>query len=515
MSADAHGLHTLHTLRARARDLLSPFRWDLFGFALSRAQLPALVSLAATAAQASEGSPGSLGCQAALYLCATVAALFTALAAARVPQERRAPQGCRVSQGRRVPQGRCGSAWGMAAVGAVGALAVAVGVASGLVAPVVAGCACSGASAGYFETVWGGRFVTLRVERIQAFTLLMTAVAAALGAAVGFLAGPAAAAVVALLPLGAAALYARSPQGPEPGARPRPADAPGLRERRHRALVNILASVLVLSTIYNFVVTLTYDYLPAETASQIRFAANLACALGLLALSVLLRPLSPATLFRLVLPVIAVGFVLYLMAPESLGAASLTVSSVGRKLFDILTWVLVAQAVQAYSLAPGRCFGFLIAGKNLGYLLGLLLATVSLGYDPGVAQIVTAVPVLLLVLIVVFFWLFPERSIDQLFGVVERPAEEGRDVRADLEEKARLVARRRGCTPREAEVLGYLAKGRTQAVIAAKLGISTGTAHTHIVHVYQKLGVSRQQELIELVEAAEATETTVAEATEE
>ncbi len=473
-------------LRTRARDLMSPFRWDLFGFALSRAQLPALVSFAASAAWA---SGGSLGYQVILYLCSTLAALFTALATTRIAE------------------GRHGSVWTMAAVGALGALAVALGVSFDLGALVVVGYACSGASVGFFETEWGRRFVTLRGGRIQSFTLLMTAVAALLGAAIGFLAGPVVAVVVALLPLGAAALYVRSPHDPEPGAEPRPDDAPELRERRHRALINILASVLVLSAIYNFVVTLTYDYLPAETASQIRFFANLACALGLLVLSVLLRPLSSTTLFRLILPVIAVGFVLYFMAPETFGAAPLTVSSVGRKLFDILTWVLVAQAVQAYSLEPNRYFGLLIAGKNLGYLLGLLLATVALGYDPGVVQIATAVPVLLLVLIVVFFWLFPERSIDQLFGVVERPVAEGRgDRQTDLEEKAALVARRHGCTSREAEVLGYLAKGRTQAVIAAKLGISTGTAHTHIIHVYQKLGVSRQQELIELVEAAEEAE---------
>ncbi len=460
---------------------MSPFRWDLFGFALSRAQLPALVSLAATATQA---MGGSFGCQAMLYLCASVAALFVAFTAARALK------------------GGLGPVWAMAVLGSVGALAVAAGVAFGLAVPVIVGYACSGASAGYFEAAWGRSFTTLRAERIQSFTLLMTAVAAALGAVVGLLAGPAAAVAVALFPLGAAALYERAPREPEPGAEPRGDGAPELRERRRRALVNILASVLVLSAIYNFVVTLTYDYLPAEAASQIRFAANLACALGLLALAVLLRPIGSTTLFRLVLPVIAVGFVLYLMAPEMLGAASLTVSSIGRKLFDILTWVLVAQAVQAYALAPGRYFGLLIAGKNLGYLTGLLLATVALGYDAGVVQIVTAVPVLLLVLIVVFFWLFPERLIDQLFGVAELPGDKGGLGGPSLEERAELVARRHGCTPREAEVLKYLARGRTQAVIAAKLGISAGTAHTHIIHVYQKLGVSRQQELIGMVEAA-------------
>jgi len=317
--------------------------------------------------------------------------------------------------------------------------------------------------------------------------------------------------LVGALQVAAAALYVRGAAVSEttgagtgdgaPAATETPVD-PAVRERRHLALINILASCLVFSTIYSMVVALTYDFMPSGAVSQMRHGANLVTALGLLALSLVLRPLSSTVLFKLVLPVTAVGFVLYLVAPQSLGWMSLTVSGVGRKLFDILTWVFVAQAVRAYGLDANRYYGVLIAGKNLGYLLGLLLAAVTLTYDPGVVQIVTVVPVLLLVLIVLFSWVSPERVLDQLFGVVDPPAPAARPREDALGQKAARLARDCGCTPREAQVLELLARGRTQAVIAAKLGISTGTAHTHIAHVYQKLGVSRQQELIERVEAS-------------
>ena len=69
-----------------------------------------------------------------------------------------------------------------------------------------------------------------------------------------------------------------------------------------------------------------------------------------------------------------------------------------------------------------------------------------------------------------------------------------------MEENARALAKKRGLTPRETEVLMLMAKGRNLSVIMAKLHISKGTAHTHMTHVYQKLGVHGQQELIGLVE---------------
>ena len=47
-----------------------------------------------------------------------------------------------------------------------------------------------------------------------------------------------------------------------------------------------------------------------------------------------------------------------------------------------------------------------------------------------------------------------------------------------------------GLTDREVEVLRLLARGLTKKEIANALVIAPGTAHTHTVHIYEKLGVS-------------------------
>ena len=56
---------------------------------------------------------------------------------------------------------------------------------------------------------------------------------------------------------------------------------------------------------------------------------------------------------------------------------------------------------------------------------------------------------------------------------------------------------------KEAEVLFLLAKGRNAAAIQEALYIAPGTANTHMRHIYRKLDVHSQQELIELVESIE------------
>jgi len=47
-----------------------------------------------------------------------------------------------------------------------------------------------------------------------------------------------------------------------------------------------------------------------------------------------------------------------------------------------------------------------------------------------------------------------------------------------------------GLTERELEVLQHLARGRTEREIAERLTISASTAHIHVVHIYEKAGVS-------------------------
>jgi DNA-binding CsgD family transcriptional regulator len=51
-------------------------------------------------------------------------------------------------------------------------------------------------------------------------------------------------------------------------------------------------------------------------------------------------------------------------------------------------------------------------------------------------------------------------------------------------------------TPREREVIPYIAEGRANKVIAIELGISQRTAEAHRARIFQKLGVRNAVELV-------------------
>jgi DNA-binding CsgD family transcriptional regulator len=54
--------------------------------------------------------------------------------------------------------------------------------------------------------------------------------------------------------------------------------------------------------------------------------------------------------------------------------------------------------------------------------------------------------------------------------------------------------RARGLTPREAEVVGLIAAGRSNRDAAAELGLSARTVQKHLEHAYRKLGVRTRSE---------------------
>ena len=61
-----------------------------------------------------------------------------------------------------------------------------------------------------------------------------------------------------------------------------------------------------------------------------------------------------------------------------------------------------------------------------------------------------------------------------------------------------------GLTERETEIFSMLARGRNGTFIMEHYVISRNTVKSHIKHIYAKLDVHSQQELIDLVES-EAT----------
>lgn len=74
---------------------------------------------------------------------------------------------------------------------------------------------------------------------------------------------------------------------------------------------------------------------------------------------------------------------------------------------------------------------------------------------------------------------------------------------APWQECVEEVGRSFGLTPRETDVLGYLAQGYSKPYIAKVLCVSLATVKTHANNIYRKLGLSTHDELIDFVGQAQ------------
>lgn len=136
------------------------------------------------------------------------------------------------------------------------------------------------------------------------------------------------------------------------------------------------------------------------------------------------------------------------------------------------------------------------AGFAMGWLI-IYLATCL--YGEGADEFIAIRLFVAVLLVVVFSLFFPSQ---EHLSMDDSPvSRSGLDEHEAYELRIRLIAQKYGLTPREREVIRYLARGRNAAYIQEKLVVSPHTVRSHMYNIYRKLGVHSQQELIDTVES--------------
>ena len=95
-----------------------------------------------------------------------------------------------------------------------------------------------------------------------------------------------------------------------------------------------------------------------------------------------------------------------------------------------------------------------------------------------------------------------ERSVTSDWGVSGVDAASGFKVKSprdELLERMDALAREKGLTPREQEILALLAQGYTAPAIEGELFMSHNTLKTHVRHIYGKLDVHTRAEALEML----------------
>lgn len=202
------------------------------------------------------------------------------------------------------------------------------------------------------------------------------------------------------------------------------------------------------------------------------------------------------------------GITLFLMVGVLLGPAPLlwasltsivpyAVNQAANSCFGLFMWIMTAALCQRFSATRVRTFALIRAGWALGPLAGLLLGRFALlvgGLTP--ATVYACMLVAVLAVFVAMGAVFNERVLMETMGIL--PPER----RERFQDKCRLIIERYGLSEREGEIMIMFAKGRNLAYIQDELFISKSTVSTHRQHIYKKLGIHSQQELLDLVQAA-------------
>lgn len=76
----------------------------------------------------------------------------------------------------------------------------------------------------------------------------------------------------------------------------------------------------------------------------------------------------------------------------------------------------------------------------------------------------------------------------------------GADARPEPFDPVQSISERCKLTRREAEIFELFAAGRDSGYIREKLYISRDTVHTHLKHIYQKLGIHSKREMFDMIE---------------
>lgn len=263
----------------------------------------------------------------------------------------------------------------------------------------------------------------------------------------------------------------------------------------------MLANLLVTTT-FNLLVSEALISLPWEGwLSCGRLLANiLVCAVLLVAL-IRFDRFDVSALYRVVVPVTVLGLLILSAIPASLSPVAVVCVSMGYSIFDACTWIILLQTACARGRDLVKTACLYTATTFLGMTLanGMLMAlgaTQAVDLSQNTPSILLAVLVLAVSTMLV---LPPRKHVEAQSPQSDAPGLSEAGAGAATQAALTSLAEGAALTNREREVLALLAQGRTSAVIAREMGIAEGTAHTHVMHVYQKLGVHSQQELLDLV----------------
>ena len=145
--------------------------------------------------------------------------------------------------------------------------------------------------------------------------------------------------------------------------------------------------------------------------------------------------------------------------------------------------------------------------SSFGFAVGWAIAAIiTVVFGTHAEPFTTARLVMAVVLVIVVMVFFPQGEHHPADGTEAKEGTASKVVSVQMSEsdllnrKCDAVAKLFQLSPRETDILGYLARGRNAAWMQEELTVSPHTVKSHIYNIYRKLDIHSQQKLMSFVE---------------
>lgn len=239
-----------------------------------------------------------------------------------------------------------------------------------------------------------------------------------------------------------------------------------------------------------------------------QFGGLLVALITLTSVFAIRRPVTVNTLALVLIPLMIAGFLSFLTFPSEKSSYMFVLLGAGYWCLNMLIWIALCNLIQNKDLSPVKSFALFYGTMQLAILAAKPAGNWLLNHmnltERGLSAIVSSSVIIIVVLALI---LLHNRNISSLWNKssAQDPQEtldtlKGADNLGTLDSYLENLACQYKLTPRETEVFYLLARGRSLPVIKQELTIATGTAQTHIRHIYEKFNVHNRQELLDVVE---------------
>lgn len=233
--------------------------------------------------------------------------------------------------------------------------------------------------------------------------------------------------------------------------------------------------------------------------------------------------------YRVALPLAAGGLLLFALFSQTDSGISNSMVAMGWLLADLVAWCVIANSAARTRIPAFILFG----GAHFVFSFASLAGTLTGNYfysalDRSSITLMTIALVGMYALVTALAFLIKDRRLSTSIEETEEPfiaeatekefhekthaenpappllaphttAEEVYVFKDRFQEKIQNMSKQAHLTPRESEVLRFLAQGRSTQYMADSLFVSENTVKSHVKNIYQKLKVHSKQEIIDII----------------